>query len=202
MQLTTTTLLCFASALSSARGMPKAHEILPVEGALLRRATCDTVPSATSNSAQPVATVSAATPLDCQSQCQANTQCKSFVFGTDSTGNVECLLYSVAAAEIPPQDSNNLKAYDTGCTGVSNVAPTTSTNTGAGSGQRSGIKSRTGMLPGGAPRRRSRLLRRNVCGSAPSGTANQNASPVQTLTNVNSATDCLNQCKQVSGCQS
>lgn len=141
MQVTTTLLLFIAStpALTSARGLPKAHELLPVEGALFRRATCDTTPSATSTSAQPVATVTASTPLDCQSQCQANARCKSFVFGTDSSGTVECLLYSVFASEIPTQDSSSLKAYDASCTGVPTVASTTSTNSGTSSDQSSSV---------------------------------------------------------------
>lgn len=123
-------------------------------GAFQKRAatTCDTTPTATTGSAAPVATVSAATAADCQAQCDGNAQCQSFAFGTvDDGASTQCLLYSVAAAQIPPSqdDGADLKAYDKSCTGVSDTAPTTTADTTTGA-DNSGSDSNTGSSDSGS----------------------------------------------------
>lgn len=119
------------AALTTARGLPRANEMLDVDGGVFRRANCDTVPSAkkSRSSPRPVAAPVAATAADCQAQCAAIAQCQSFVFGANAAGPVvsttddeadlyECLLYAVAVSEIPKQADAELKAYDRACTDV------------------------------------------------------------------------------------
>lgn len=117
------------AALTTARGLPRANEMLDVDGGVFRRANCETIPSAkkSRNSPKPVAAPVAATAADCQAQCEANAQCQSFVFGaaspvvttTDDEDDLyECLLYGVAVSEIPKQTDADLKAYDKACTDV------------------------------------------------------------------------------------
>lgn len=249
MQFTTTMTLLLTSLAAiptSAGRIPRRDDNLAIDGFHARaleifkhvskRATCNTTPSATTGTAAPVATVSAATAADCQAQCDSNAQCQSFAFGTiDSAGTTtQCLLYSVDASQIP-SNSGDLKAYDKTCTGVSDVAPSTTSggssgsdtgsNTGSGSGSDNSGSSNTGASTGGGntgsstgagaggqPGRRftsriASVVSRDICGSVHAGNSNNsnnndNVNAMQTLNNVNSAQDCLNQGKSTSGCKS
>lgn len=192
MQFISATLILTITALASAGRIPA--DILSTKRALLSRATCDTTPSATSGSVQPLSTVSASTAADCQTQCDSNSQCQSFVFGTAADGSIECLLYNVPASEVPVQ-SGDLKGYDKSCANVPTTAPSTS-GTASSTGTSSGTGANNGAQPG------QKLKVRDICGSAPTGSSSQAVSPLQTLDTVNSATDCLNLCKQTSGCMS
>lgn len=132
-------LILAGAALAAARGLPRANEMLDVDGGVLRRANCETYPSArrTPSSPQPVGAPAAATAAECQARCAAAASaaaaegaegegCQSFVFGaTGGAGDggggedgVECLLYGVAVSEIPEQTYDDLKAYDRACTQV------------------------------------------------------------------------------------
>lgn len=131
MRFTPTALLLAAAAaapLATARGLPRANEMLDVDGGVFRRANCETTPSAPKGPAapKPVGAPAAATAAECQARCAADAACQSFVFGVTAGGGggeedddgVECLLYGVAVSEIPTQLDVDLRAYDKACTGV------------------------------------------------------------------------------------
>lgn len=133
MRFTSPIALVLAGAtLAATRGLPRANEMLDVDGGVLRRANCETIPSAakTRSSPQPVGAPAAATAAECQARCAAaGATCQSFVFGAtagagdgddddDGEDGVECLLYGVSVSEIPTQADDDLKAYDKACTQV------------------------------------------------------------------------------------
>lgn len=227
MQFNTLTLLLTLTTLTTAARLPIGMTVAK-RAPILKRATCDVAPTAattTTSAAQPLSTPSATTAANCQTQCESNTQCQSFVFGTNDAGVVQCLLYSVPAAQIPTQSGDSLKAFDKVCTDVPTTAPTTTTttstetgstaetgaNTGAGSTTGTGSTAGTGANTAttGMNNRRASVFqgqqlaaRQEICGSAPTGASTQSVTPLQTLATVNSATACLDLCKQTSGCES
>lgn len=129
MRFTSIALLLAGAALTTARGLPRANEMLDVDGGVLRIANCETIPSQPrkARAPKPIASPLASTAADCQARCAAaGSECRSFVFGRTDAKNdddeeeedVECLLYAVAVSEIPKQADEALKAYDKACTGV------------------------------------------------------------------------------------
>src|SRR6266568_292788 len=123
---------------------------LPMDQLLSARdQVCGKVPSG-SNTQQPVLSQPSGpqNAAACQSDCDANSSCLSFLFGmVDNT--IECKLYACAASEIPPPPSTNLIAYDKACAAVPTVTPTAAnptganTATGANTGANTGSKSNT-----------------------------------------------------------
>ncbi|KAJ4332639.1 hypothetical protein N0V95_009613 [Ascochyta clinopodiicola] len=97
---------------------------------MVRGNTCGAAPAGSNTNNQPILQPSGIqTSATCQSQCEANSSCKSFCFGlVDNT--IECKLYSCVASAVPTQSSTNLVVYDKGCSAVPSVVPTSSNPTG------------------------------------------------------------------------
>ncbi|KAH6645058.1 hypothetical protein BKA67DRAFT_664901 [Truncatella angustata] len=80
---------------------------------------CGAIPSGTtSNSVSPLQTNTAITSADaCLTLCQATSGCKAVEFGkTSANGANQCLLFSVAASELPtPTSGQSLVVYDAAC---------------------------------------------------------------------------------------
>ncbi|KAE9373321.1 hypothetical protein N431DRAFT_338174 [Stipitochalara longipes BDJ] len=116
----------------------------------------------------------------------------------------ECMLYSVAASAIPTQTSTNLVAYDKACASVPTVIPTTTNPqglaTGSSSSSGTGNTGSTGSSTQGAAPAQGHK-RANTCGAAPTGPTN-NASPISTPSNIDSAAACKTQCQADSSCKS
>lgn len=127
MHISTVALLLTGAALTTARGLPRANELLGVDGGVFRRANCDVVPAAKNYGrgvAKPITTLAgsavADSATDCQAHCEGDPECRSFLFGTDLERSVACLLFAVPVSEIPKQRKGvDLKAYDRSCTEVS-----------------------------------------------------------------------------------
>jgi len=80
--------------------------------------TCGAAPTGAANSADPISTPSNIdSAAACKTQCQADSSCKSFEFGTITSGGTPvCRLFSVAAASVPaPTSGQSLVVYDVGC---------------------------------------------------------------------------------------
>lgn len=184
MQAFTTVLAAFA-AINAVSGSP-----------LLARNTCGSAPSASGSQTPLEQSATIQTAQACQDACNANGQCHAFVFGM--VDNVtKCLLYSVPAAQIPTQSSQNLVVYDKACASVPAVVPTTANPTGANQSSNSDSNSnqqetsKTGQ----------KLAVRNTCGTTPAGSSTSQA-PLSQPANINSVADCLAQCKASPSCKS
>lgn len=80
--------------------------------------------NAANSNVQPISSPTASTAADCQQQCEANTQCQSFVFGLPPTASTPtCELFAVAASQVPNQGTD-LNVFDKACTSVPTSAPT------------------------------------------------------------------------------
>ncbi len=177
------------------------------------RNMCGSAPSA-SGTQNPISQPSANTAAACQTMCDANTACQSFVFGMANNA-VQCRLFSVPAASVPPQ-ATNLMVFDKACPSVPAVTPTaanpTGTNIGGASGSGNGNKSPSNAGAGGAtkpapaPKKARALKARNQCGAAPTGPSSNTpnatpASPISTPANINTAPACQAQCKANPSCK-
>ncbi|KAF2466228.1 uncharacterized protein BDR25DRAFT_317651 [Lindgomyces ingoldianus] len=190
---TFTTLVATFAALSGVSGSPLTH--------LFARDTCGSAPTASGSQTPIQQPTDIKTASACQSACNANGQCQSFVFGmVDNT--IKCMLFSVPASQVPAQSSQNLVAFDKACTSVPAVAPTSSNPTGANTGQgtnqgtNSGNNQQGGNKPAG-----QKLAARDTCGATPAG-SNANQAPLSQPANINSAADCLTKCKSDPNCKS
>ena len=165
------------------------------------RDTCGSAPSGSGSQTPLAQPTGIATASACQSQCEANASCLSFVFGM--VNNVdECMLYSVVAASVPSQSSANLIVYDKACTSVPDIVPTTSSPTGAatGSSTSSSTGSNTGSNQSGS-NGTPKLAVRDTCGAVPTGPTG-NASPISTPSNIDSVDACKVQCEADASCKS
>jgi hypothetical protein len=141
------------------------------------RSTCGSAPSA-SGSQTPLQQPSGiTTAAQCQTQCEANNSCQSFVFGLDNNAD-QCILYSVAAAQVPQQSGTNFVVYDKACTSVPAVVPTQQNPTG----------------------RNQKLAVRDTCGSSPAGSGSQ--TPLSQPSGITTASACQAQCEANASCQS
>ncbi|KAF4635522.1 hypothetical protein G7Y89_g2578 [Cudoniella acicularis] len=85
---------------------------------LAARDTCGSAPVGPSGNASPISTpANIDSAAACQAQCQADSSCESFEYGTLSQGaSPTCRLFSVAAASVPaPTSGQSLVVYDVGC---------------------------------------------------------------------------------------
>ena len=163
------------------------------------RDTCGIAPSGSGSQTPLSQPTGITTASACQAQCDANSACLSFIFGM--VNNVDqCMLYSVDAASLPKQTSTNLVAYDKACTSVPAVVPTASNPQGlaTGSNSNTGSNGNTGSSNQSAQGQQKRA---NTCGGAPTGASN-NASPISTPANIDSAAACKLQCQADSSCKS
>lgn len=97
--------------------------------------TCGVTPTVSNTqNTQPLSQPSGIqTAADCQTQCNARSDCQSFIFGLVDNTN-QCMLYSIDAASIPKQSSTNLVAYSKACSAVPSVVPTQANPTGKATG--------------------------------------------------------------------
>lgn len=181
-------------------------------GLATRANICNAGPTGPAGGASVRSSPSAANAEACQQRCVADTGCLSFVFGMPATGNTPvCELFGVAAAQVPAQSNGNLMVFDKACTGVPTTAPTQNNGNGNGNGQGNNGQQNGGQPNGGQPNGGQQngggqngqpRKRANVCGSAPSGPATNNPTPLQSPQDVNSQEACLERCRQTAGCQS
>lgn len=92
-----------------------------------RGQVCNTPPTAVAIAqVQPLQQPSCDTAELCLQACEANSQCQSFAFGLPpSASTPKCLIFSVPAAQVPPQDTN-VNVFDKACASVPNTPPTKS----------------------------------------------------------------------------
>src|SRR5689334_21039071 len=74
---------------------------------LVTRNMCGSAPSGSTSQAVLAHPTGIETAAACQAQCDANSQCQSFVFGMINSV-IECELFSCAASAVPTQSSANL----------------------------------------------------------------------------------------------
>lgn len=181
---------------------------------LSARNTCGSAPTASSSQTPIQQPADIETASACQSACNTNNQCQSFVFGmVDNT--IKCMLYSVPASQVPKQSSQNLVAYDKACSSVPAVTPTSSNPTGAntsqgttqngsgsgnGNGNQQSQQGQQGQQDGSTPAGQ-KLTIRDTCGATPAG-SNANQAPLSQPVNVESATDCRTKCQADANCKS
>ena len=191
------------------------------------RSTCGSVPKGTGAQTPLSQPTGITTANACQASCESNNSCLSFVFGMVNS-DVECMLFSVAAADVPAQSSQNLIVFDKACTDVPKVVPTTSNPTGANTGSTSGTGANTGSTSGagattpkpatnagsgstnagsgsntnGAKPAGHKLAVRSQCGGAPTGPSSNNVAPISTPANINTMAACQAACKKDTSCKS
>jgi hypothetical protein len=192
------TLVATFATLGAVSGSPITH--------LLPRDTCGSTPTASGSQAPIQQSTDMKTASACQTACNADGQCQSFVFGmVDNT--IKCILFSVPASQVPAQSSQNLVAFDKACTSVPTVTPTSSNPTGASSGQGSNSNNNQQgqqgqqTQQGGNNPAGQKLAVRDTCGATPAGT-NSNQAALSEPANIDSAADCLEKCKDDSNCKS
>ena len=208
----------FTSTILLASGLLSLASAAPLQV----RSTCGSVPKG-SGSATPLSQPTGITTANaCQASCEANDSCLSFVFGMVNNDD-ECMLFSVAAADVPAQSSQNLIVFDKACTDVPKVVPTTSNPTGANTGSTSASGSGSGSTSGsgtgattpkpatnagsgstaqGAKPAGHKLAVRSQCGGAPKGPTNKNVAPISTPANMNTMAECQAACKKDTSCKS
>jgi hypothetical protein len=174
------------------------------------RSTCGSVPKGTGAQTPLSQPTGITTANACQASCEANNSCLSFVFGMVNN-DVECMLFSVAAADVPAQSSQNLIVFDKACTDVPKVVPTTSNPTGANTGSTSGTGATTpktatnagsGSTTNGVKPAGHKLAVRSQCGGAPTGPSSNNVAPISTPANINTMAACQAACKENTSCKS
>lgn len=160
---------------------------------LVTRNMCGSAPSGSTFQAVLAHPTGIETAAACQAQCDANSQCQSFVFGMVNSV-IECELFSCAASAVPTQLSANLLVYDMACSSVPAVVPTTADPSGTqstSSNNNNGAGSNTSKTP-------AKLAIRQTCGGAPTGNANN--APIKTE-NAATAQDCEVKCKADPNCK-
>ncbi|ORY61745.1 uncharacterized protein BCR38DRAFT_487483 [Pseudomassariella vexata] len=195
MQFTTSTIALVAALMAShASGMPTT---------LMARAdTCGATPSA-SSSQTPLSSPTASTADACQALCEADANCKSFVFGLPPNADAPtCELFSVAAAQVPAQ-ATNLVVYDVGCGSVPNTKPTAAAphgelaNTGSDTGATTG---ETGTAAG-QEQQQQQQQKRDICGAEPTGSGSA-PTPLKSDAAITSSDACLALGQSTNGCKS
>ncbi|KFY95456.1 hypothetical protein V500_02771 [Pseudogymnoascus sp. VKM F-4518 (FW-2643)] len=139
-------------------------------GPIAARQVCGAAPTGTVAQqplSQPTGITTAA---NCATQCKANSECLSFLFGI-ADGVDKCTLYSVPASSLPP--STDLVAYDIRCSSIPSAVPTSSN-------------------PGGLARRQTHAAPVNA---VPAGSPASLAEPV-----VDDLAACLAACKGNPSC--
>lgn len=97
---------------------------------VVRSNTCGVAPAGSNTNNQPISQPSGVqTSAACQTQCEADSSCKSFCFGLVDNA-IQCKLYSCTASAVPQQSSTNFVVYDKACSAVPSVIPTSSNPTG------------------------------------------------------------------------
>ena len=137
----------------------------------------------------------------CQSDCDANGACLSFLFGMVDN-NIKCMLYACAASNIPPPSSTDLIAYDKACASVPTVTPTAANPTGANTatGANTGSKSNPSEKTTQAGNHQTRgLLARDTCGGAPSGPSN--TQPISAPAGIDTLPECRAKCIADPSCE-
>lgn len=152
---------------------------------LAARATqCNIAPPAAANSnIKPIAEPSVKTAEACKAACEANSSCKSFVFGLPANVDVPvCELFNVPAAQVPSQ-GDQLYVFDVAC--EDNVVPNTAP---------------THDSPRGEIQRKL-AIRDAVCNVSPSGAADASVEPIATP-EATTAEKCQEACLANDKCQS
>ena len=188
---------------------------LPMDQLLSARdQICGKAPS-DSNTQQPVLSQPSGlqNAAACQSDCDANSACLSFLFGLVDN-NIKCLLYACAASAIPPPSSPDLIAYDKACPSVPTVTPTPQNPTGVNTENNANTKSNTNTENNANTENKSNpsekttqagnhqtrgLVARDTCGGAPSGPSN--AQPISAPAGIDTLPECKAKCIADPSCE-
>ena len=193
---TTTATILLINLISAALANPVA----------IRAQMCNKSPTASTSTSQvkPIASPTATTAEACQQQCNSNSACQSFVFGLPQSATApECLLFNVAASQVPSQGSD-LNVFDKACasSSVPTQAPThddpigtNPSTSGNNNGNTNGNTNTNGNGKG-------KGKRASICGSKPTGPSTQSPTPIKTANNIDSQQACLTLCEQTNGCKS
>ncbi|KAJ4172426.1 hypothetical protein NW754_002624 [Fusarium falciforme] len=152
----------------------------------LRAQKCNVAPTASAKTnIQPYDVAEAATAEECQTICESDEACLSFVFGLAAHATTpSCLLYKVPAAQVPAR-SDGLHVFDKACS--VKLVPTTAP---------------THAQPWGVAPKKVSVRSEQKCNCAPTGAIDKKIQPYQTTTKVTTAEECQTLCESGDACLS
>ncbi|KAM6511430.1 hypothetical protein FALCPG4_016435 [Fusarium falciforme] len=152
----------------------------------LRAQKCNVAPTASAKTnIQPYDVAEAATAEECQTICESDEACLSFVFGLAAHATTpSCLLYKVPAAQVPAR-SDGLHVFDKACS--AKLVPTTAP---------------THAQPWGVAPKKVSVRSEQKCNCAPTGAIDKKIQPYQTTTKVTTAEECQTLCESGDACLS
>lgn len=152
----------------------------------LRAQKCNVAPTASAKTnIQPYDIAEAATAEECQTICESDEACLSFVFGLASHATTpSCLLYKVPAAQVPAR-TDGLHVFDKVCS--AKLVPTTAP---------------THAQPWGIAPKKVSVRSEQKCNCAPTGAIDKKIQPYQTTTKVTTAEECQTLCESGDACLS
>ncbi|RSL83001.1 hypothetical protein BHE90_004962 [Fusarium euwallaceae] len=152
----------------------------------LRAQKCNVAPTASAKTnIQPYDAADAATAEECQTICESDEACLSFVFGLAAHATTpSCLLYKVPAAQVPAR-SDGLHVFDKACS--AKLVPTTAP---------------THAQPWGIAPKKVSVRSEQKCNVAPTGAIDKKIQPYQTSTKATTAEECQTLCEAGDACLS
>ncbi|KAI8651347.1 hypothetical protein NCS55_01378900 [Fusarium keratoplasticum] len=152
----------------------------------LRAQKCNVAPTASAKTnIQPYDVAEAATAEECQTICESDEACLSFVFGLAAHATTpSCLLYKVPAAQVPAR-SDGLHVFDKACS--AKLVPTTAP---------------THAQPWGVAPKKVSVRSEQKCNCAPTGAIDKKIQPYQTTTKATTAEECQTLCESGDACLS
>ncbi|RSL49011.1 hypothetical protein CEP53_009325 [Fusarium sp. AF-6] len=152
----------------------------------LRAQKCNVAPTASAKTnIQPYEVADAATAEECQTICESDEVCLSFVFGLAAHATTpSCLLYKVPAAQVPAR-SDGLHVFDKACS--AKLVPTTAP---------------THAQPWGIAPKKVFVRSEQKCNVAPTGAIDKKIQPYQTSTKATTAEECQTLCEAGDACLS
>ncbi|KAF5006636.1 hypothetical protein FDECE_6998 [Fusarium decemcellulare] len=171
-----TTLALLSVSLASAMATPVS----------IRAQQCNVAPSAAAKTnIKPYDVASAATAEECQTICEPDSKCQSFVFGlAKSASKPQCLFYKVPASQVPAR-SDGLHVFDKAC--AAKLVPTTAP---------------THAQPWGQVPKQLSVRGETQCNCSPTGSANANIQPYDTSASCATAEECHSNCEADDSCLS
>ncbi|KAI8711609.1 hypothetical protein NCS52_01424900 [Fusarium sp. LHS14.1] len=152
----------------------------------LRAQKCNVAPTASAKTnIQPYDVAEAATAEECQTICESDEACLSFVFGLAAHATTpSCLLYKVPAAQVPAR-SDGLHVFDKACS--AKLVPTTAP---------------THAQPWGIAPKKVSVRSEQKCNVAPTGAIDKKIQPYQASTKASTAEECQTLCEASDSCLS
>ncbi|KAF4463370.1 hypothetical protein FALBO_9799 [Fusarium albosuccineum] len=171
-----TTLALLSVSLASAMATP----------VITRAQQCNVAPSAAAKTnIKPYDVASAATAEECQTICESDAKCQSFVYGlAESASKPQCLFYKVPTSQVPAR-SDGLHVFDKAC--AAKLVPTTTP---------------THAQPWGQVPKQLSVRGETQCNCSPTGSANANIQPYDTSASCATAEECHSNCEADDSCLS